>query len=600
MNIVSLVKVSKRHAEKGVLDAVTLGIDDRDRVGVIGVNGSGKSTLLRIVAGVLEPDSGDVVLADGLRVAYVAQEPALDADAAVLEAALSRPATFDPLTDRADVQREQRALALLGRIGAPAPDRRVGDLSGGQRKRVALAGALVDDSDLLILDEPTNHLDVDVVEWLEAELRSRPGALLLVTHDRYLLDRIATRIVEVEGGRLHTAHGSYEEYLQARAQRVEQAAAAERRRANAARVELAWLRRGAQARTTKARYRVERAEALLDARFDLPTESLAIELPSRRLGTKIVELHNAAKRFDGRTVLSGIDWKLKPGDRIGLVGPNGSGKSTLLRLIAGDLQPDSGKVVVGETVAIGRYGQDPRPLPAQQRVLDAVAEVVAETRLVTGKTATAGELLEQFGFPPLAQRGRVGELSGGERRRLELLLVLAEAPNVLLLDEPTNDLDLDTLDVLESYLDGWPGVLVVATHDRYFLDRVCHDLFALQPDGSIRHHPGGWTSWRAASPPARAAARDEAQAREDFQEQRRARRARKLTDAERRELTAAERRLGQLEQERDELTALLQTLGDDFEAARRAGERLTAVMAEIDATETRWLELSEIRERASS
>ncbi|HVM20644.1 MAG TPA: ABC-F family ATP-binding cassette domain-containing protein, partial [Egibacteraceae bacterium] len=586
---------SKRHAEKQVLDEVTLGVDQRDRVGVIGRNGSGKSTLLRIVAGVLEADGGRVVTSDGLRVRYVPQEPEPDPRHTALEAALSAPADFDPLMDRAAVQREQRARSVLDRMGIDDVARRVAEMSGGQRKRVALAGALTDDTDLLILDEPTNHLDVDVVEWLEGELRSRSGALLLVTHDRYLLDRLATRIVEVEGGRLHTGHGSYAAYLQARAQRLQLEAAAEQRRANRARVELEWLRRGPKARTSKAKYRVERAHELLDAAPAQPAAELSIELPSRRLGSKIVNLHNAGKRYGDHVVLRGIDHKLKPGDRIGVVGPNGSGKTTLLRLVAGELEPDEGKVVIGETVHIGRYGQQPRALPPRQRVLDAVKDVVLETRTLEGRTMGAGALLEQFLFAPQAQRAFVEELSGGERRRLELLLVLAEAPNVLLLDEPTNDLDLDTLAVLEEYLDAWPGVLVVASHDRYFLDRVCTDLFSVQPDGTIRHHPGGWSDWREHQ---RQQRQRPTPAPDTPRDQRPATRVRKLTYGERRELTTIERRLPQLHQRSQELTRALQAAGDDYRAAEETGDELAKVLQEIDAAETRWLELSEIGETA--
>jgi ATP-binding cassette subfamily F protein uup len=596
VNIVSLEKVTKQHAEKLVLDEVTIGIDDRDSVGVIGRNGSGKSTLLRIVAGDLEPDGGRVVTADGLRMRYVPQEPPLDPGRSALQVALAGPGAFDPLVDRAEVQREQRARAMLDRLGMADPDQLIGAMSGGQRKRVALAAALTDPTDLLILDEPTNHLDVDVVEWLESELRSRSGALLLVTHDRYLLDRIATRIVEVEGGALHTGYGSYFDYLEARALRQEQAAANEQRRANRARVELAWLRRGAKARTSKARYRVERAQDLLEAAPDAPPPEFAIELPSRRLGSKVVNLHNAGKRYGDRMVVQGVDVKLKPGDRIGLVGPNGSGKTTLLRLFAGGLEPDEGKVVVGETVHLGTYGQDPRPIPADQRVLDAVKEVVLETRTLQGKTMGAGALLEQFGFPQEAQRAFVGELSGGERRRLELLLVLAEAPNVLLLDEPTNDLDLDTLAVLEEYLDTWPGVLVVASHDRFFLDRVCDDLFSIQPDGRVQHHPGGWSAWREQrAEQQRVAKARPVDVRDDA---RTVQRARKLSYAERRELTSLERRLPQLEQRKQELTQALQDAGDDYAAAQVAADALTLVITELEDAETRWLELSEIGETA--
>ncbi|MPZ72017.1 MAG: ATP-binding cassette domain-containing protein [Nitriliruptorales bacterium] len=595
-NIVSLERVSKRHAEKLVLDGVTLGVDDRDRLGVIGRNGSGKTTLLRIIAGVLDPDDGRVVTSDALRVRYVAQEPPMPAGATALEATLAADPMFDPLTDRADVQREQRARAMLDRLGVTDVTQPVGTMSGGQRKRVALAAALTDVSDLLILDEPTNHLDVDVVEWLETELRSRPGALLLVTHDRYLLDRVATRIVEVEDGALFSGYGSYFDYVQARAKRQERAAAAEQRRANRARTELAWLRRGAQARTSKARYRVERAHELLADVPEAPPAGFTIGLPTRRLGTKVVNLHNAGKRYGDRTVLRGVDYKLKPGDRVGVVGPNASGKTTLLRLISGDIAPDEGKVVIGETVHLGRYGQDPRQLPPRQCVLDAVKEVVLETRTLQGRTMGAGALLEQFLFPPEAQRALVSELSGGERRRLELLLMLADAPNVLLLDEPTNDLDLDTLAVLEEYLDGWPGVVVVASHDRYFLDRVCENLFSIEPDGAVRHHPGGWSAWREGH--AEQVRGAKASGDPTPVAERAMSRPRKLSYGERRELSALERRLRQLQQRRMALTEQLQDAGEDYEAAQLAGGELANVLEEIDATETRWLELSEIGETA--
>ena len=601
MNIVSLERITKQHAEKLVLDAVTLGIDDRDRVGVIGRNGSGKSTLLRIVAGEMEADDGRVVRSDALRLRFVPQEPSLEPTATALQAALAAPEMFDPMMDRAAVQREQRAVAMLDRMGITDTTQAVGTMSGGQRKRVALAGALTDDSDLLILDEPTNHLDVDVVEWLEGELRSRSGALLLVTHDRYLLDRIATRIVEVERGDLHSGYGSYLDYLETRARRQEQAAAAEQRRSNRARTELAWLRRGARARTSKAKYRVERAQELQVSAMEAPPSELAIELPSRRLGSKVVNLHNAGKRYGDRTVLQGVEHKLKPGDRIGIVGPNGSGKTTLLRLIAGDLEPDEGKVVIGDTVHLGRYGQEPRDIPPDTRVIDAVKEVVLETRTVQGKTMGAGALLEQFLFPPEAQRALVSELSGGERRRLELLLVLAEAPNVLLLDEPTNDLDLDTLAVLEEYLDSWSGVVVVASHDRFFLDRVCDDLFSIGRDGTVQHHPGGWTAWReqrAEEDRQRRATAPTAVPDSEPDDDRSARRPRKLSYGERRELTALERRMPQLEQRKAELTEQLQSVADDYAAAQALGEELTQVIDELDAAEVRWLELSEIGETA--
>ncbi|HVM14380.1 MAG TPA: ABC-F family ATP-binding cassette domain-containing protein, partial [Egibacteraceae bacterium] len=587
-----------RHAEKLVLDAVTLGIAERDRVGVIGANGSGKSTLLRLVAGVEEPDDGRVVLGNAVRVRYLPQELTLDVEATPLQVVLAQPAGFDPVEERADAQREARARAILGRLKVADVDEAIGVRSGGQRKRIAIAAALVEPAELLILDEPTNHLDVDVIEWLENELRAWPGALLLVTHDRYLLDRVATRIVEVHRGALHTAHGSYADYLEVREVREDQAAARDRKRSSRARVELAWLRRGPKARTSKAKYRVRRAEALVASGPESGRHELAIDLPSRRIGGKVVNLHNVGKRFGERTVLQGVDHKLAPDDRIGIVGPNGSGKTTLLRLIAGQLEADEGKVVVGETVVAGVYGQDVSTLAPRTRVIDAVKEVVLETNTVEGITLSAADLLERFLFPPEAQRAYVSELSGGERRRLELLRVLATAPNLLLLDEPTNDLDLDTLAVLEEYLDQWPGALVAATHDRFFLDRVCEHLFSIEPDGSIRHHPGGWSAYREQEVRRRAERASVPAAGKEGEPpgRRTGDRPGKLRYAQRRELSFLERRIPELDQRRSALERAAQEAGGDYQLAAATGEELAEVLAELDAAETRWLELSEGKE----
>jgi ATP-binding cassette subfamily F protein uup len=605
MPVVVLDRVAKRHAEKQVLAGVTLGVDDGDRVGVIGRNGSGKTTLLRLLAGAEEPDDGRVTYSGGARLSYVPQEPALDDAATALEAATAvvagrvgdgaRAAAAPAVAAAAaavDEDTGRRVVAFLDRLGVADPQRRVGELSGGQRKRVALAGGLARDVDLLILDEPTNHLDVDAVEWLEQHLRARRGALLLVTHDRYLLDRLATRIVEVVDGALHTGYGTYADYLETRALREEQAARVEQKRRNRARTELEWLRRGPRARTSKARYRVDRAHELLASGPGPAAADMELGLPSRRLGTRVVDVLDAGKRYGDRWVLRHLTHRLAAGARIGVVGPNGAGKTTLLSLVAGRIAPDEGEVERGETVAVGWYGQDPEPLPPGQRVLDALQEVVLETRLADGERITAGELLERFGFPSQAQRGLVGELSGGERRRLELLRVLASAPNLLLMDEPTNDLDLDTLGVLEDELDRWRGAVVVASHDRYFLDRVCDDLFSVEPDGTIRHHPGGWTAWRDARDAEQRAARA---APADRRDDTRPRRPRRLAHRERQELAGLERRIPELETRRDQLTATLSSAPDN-DALRAAGEELTRVLAELETAEARWLDLAELAE----
>jgi ATP-binding cassette subfamily F protein uup len=586
MNVVNLERVSKRYAEKTLLNEVSFGIDEGDRVGVIGRNGSGKSTLLRILAAVEEPDSGHVVHANHLRVAYLDQDPALDPSLTIAEAVRGR-----------------AGEAMADRLGIREPHRRIGELSGGQRKRVALARVLADDASLdpvggqtglLVLDEPTNHLDLGAVQWLEDRLGARRGALVLVTHDRYLLNRLATRIIEVHGGALSAHHGSYEAYLEARVQRAAQAEAAEQRRRNRARTELEWLRRAPAARTSKSKLRVARAQALIERPPAEPAGVLEFDLPSRRLGSKVVNLHRVGKRYGDRWVVRGIDHKLAPGARIGIVGPNGAGKTTLLGLIAGRIEPDEGSVQTGDTVVVGWYGQNPEPLPPNQRVFDVVDEEVRSTRLASGELVGAGGLLERFGFAPDAQRGWVGELSGGERRRLELLRVLAGAPNLLLLDEPTNDLDLDTLGLLEFYLDGWPGAFVVATHDRYFLDRVCHDVYSIKPDGSLRHHPGGWAAYarRGSEQPQHSPVMHARKApsrgpRPGLSHSR-------LSYKERRELDQLGARLPRLEAHKGELERALRDAAGDYEAAKRLGDELTRLVEEIDQAETRWLELAEM------
>jgi ABC transport system ATP-binding/permease protein len=581
VNLVSAETVSKRYVEKVVLDGVTVGIADGDRVGVIGRNGSGKSTLLRVLAGAEEPDSGRVVHAGHLRVAYLPQEPQVPSSGTVLDAVLPAGAGGEA---------EAEARGMLHHLGMPDPDALVGVRSGGERKRIALAGTLLRGADLLVLDEPTNHLDVDVVDWLEQRLAGWRGAVLLVTHDRYLLDAVATRIVEIHAAQLHTHQGGYAGYLEARVLREEQAGARERKRQARARVELAWLRRGARARTSKPKARLDQARAVLEAEPEAVRRDLEIGLPARRLGSKVVNLHNAGKRYSDRWVLEGIDWKLSPRERAGLVGPNGSGKTTLLRLIAGLTAPDSGSVRHGDTVHVGFYGQDPIGFPPRTRVLDAVREVVLETNTVEGITLSAADLLDRFLFPSDVQKAYVEELSGGERRRLQLLLTLADAPNLLLLDEPTNDLDLDTLAVLEEYLDDWSGSLVVATHDRFFLDRVCDDVYALE-GGGLRHHPGGWSAYREAH----RSASSSRPAREKPPPPRVA--ERRMSYHERRELKALERRIPQLEQRRAALEEELWGAGDDYMKATAIGEELAAVLAELDAAEERWLSLADIEEQ---
>ena len=643
MNLVSAERISKRYASRQILDDISFGVDEGDRVGIIGRNGSGKSTLMRLLAGHEEPDEGSVVHARRLVVAYVGQGSELRADERLLDAVIGggQAATvlrrFEEAT--AQVQRrpddsnaharlaaatkaidaaaawdlEHVARGRLDRLGLPQASVRVGELSGGQARRAALARGLVqadlagrtgDGLPLLVLDEPTNHLDVDVIEWLESELRSMPGALLLVTHDRYLLDAVSTRIVEVHDTTIETHYGSYSDYLEERSRRAEVARATEHKRQQRAKVELDWLRRSPAARTTKAKARVEKATTLVDSDAPQPQAELVLDLPARRIGSSVVKVHNVGYAYGDTRVLAGVTYEFKPGERVGIVGPNGSGKTTLLEVVAERRVPDEGSVRTGATVHPGWFGQEPEPLPPQMRVVDAVKDVVLETNTVDGITLSATQLLERFLFDNAAQRSFVRELSGGERRRLQLLRVLATAPNLLLLDEPTNDLDIDTLAVLEEYLEQWPGTLVVASHDRFFLDRVCTSLFSMEPDGSVRHHPGGWTAyrrWQASRDRPTSSARDDAATsaaavRRPADEAHTAVRPRKLGYNDRRELQQLERRIERLEGRKAELTQAVQESGSDYAAATAAGTELAAVMGDLEEAESRWLELQMMTE----
>lgn len=573
MHLLSLEGVSKTYPETPVLDHVSLGISYGDHLGVIGRNGSGKSTLLGIIAGTEEPDGGTIVRSRGLRVAALDQDP-----------------TFDDGATVGDILGDKRETIAFGdRLGLTDPEAQCAELSGGRRKRLALALALAAECDILILDEPTNHLDIDIIDWLEDHLRARKAALLLVTHDRYLLDRVANRIIEVYDRALFSHHGTYEDFLEAAATREAREAATEHRRQQRIKTELAWLRSSPKARTSKARYRVKAATELTTQQRRTVRSELSIELPSRRIGSKIVNLHNVGKQYGGRWVLRHVDYKLHPDARIGIVGPNGSGKTTLLRLIAERIEPDEGKVTTGSTIHYGWYGQDPRPIPANTRVHAAVRKHLDEVRLVSGIKVSGAQMLERFQFTRAQQQSTIGDLSGGERRRLELLLSLMEAPNLLLMDEPTNDLDIETLSVLEEYLDAWKGALVVASHDRYFLDRVCTDIFSIEPDGSVRHHPGGWSAYRKLSREFSPRSSREAPARHDRARQQRT----KLTYNDKRKLALLTARIPELEAQRAELMSSLDAAAGEYERTVELSDKLANVLVHLDAAETRWLELTE-------
>ncbi|MFE3053446.1 ABC-F family ATP-binding cassette domain-containing protein [Nocardia sp. NPDC059239] len=598
-NLINLEAVSKSFGIKPLLDNISLGVQEGDRIGVVGLNGGGKTTLLEVLTGIEEPDSGRVSRRGDLRMAVVTQRGVLPEGATVGEVVLAGLAE-DQRTDGVaehEWASNPRIRSVVEGIGIAdlGMDTPVANLSGGERRRTALAAALVRDLDLLVLDEPTNHLDVEGVQWLAEHLLNRRSALVVVTHDRWFLDTVATRTWEVQGGRVETYEGGYNDWIFARAERVRQADASEARRQNLARKELAWLRRGAPARTSKPRYRIEAAEALI---ANVPPPRDTVELASfarKRLGRVVIELEDATLATpDGRELVTDLTWRLAPGERVGLVGVNGSGKTTLLRALAGDADPKSGKRIQGQTVKIGWLRQELDDLPLNMRVLEAVQDV-AQRMMLGDKEVSAGQLAERLGFTPAKQRTPVGDLSGGERRRLQLTRILMAEPNVLLLDEPTNDLDIDTLQQLEDMLDGWAGTLVVISHDRYLIERICDSTWALFGDGKLTNLPGGIEEYlrkRAGLTAAKTAAPVKAAAPAG------ANSAAPATDsatyrAARKELAKLERALEKLTDREDKLHAALAEAATEPDKLVTLGAELKQVQAEKEATEERWLELAD-------
>ncbi len=488
MILLNATDISKSYTASPLLSNLSYAINEGDKIGLIGVNGTGKSTLLRITAGIEDADSGKIILTGGVRIGYLPQAPAYDPEKTVLEQAVSY------LTRETAAEGEYKCKSMLNQLGITDFEKKMNTLSGGERKRVAMAGIFTNECDILILDEPTNHIDSDTVEWLENYLKKFRGAIFMVTHDRYFLDRVTNVILELTGGRLYRHEGNYEVYLENRAAREEMALATERKRRTLYRRELEWMRRGAQARTTKAKGRIDRFHQLEESKLVVNNAALEMKSVSSRLGKKIIELEHVSKAFDGIPVISDFSYTVLRNDRIGIIGENGSGKSTLLKLISGELQPDSGSVEIGETVKIGYFSQENEHMDKSRRVIEYICDIAHNVKTEDGYIS-ASQMLERFLFPPHMHSIPVGRLSGGEQRRLYLLGILMGAPNVLLLDEPTNDLDIDTLCILEDYLDSFAGAVIAVSHDRYFIDRIAEKTFVYEGDGHIAEYPGGYSDW---------------------------------------------------------------------------------------------------------
>ena len=592
--LLSAEHISLNFGLKQLLDDVTLYINQGDKIGIIGINGTGKSSLLRVLAGRQVPDEGTVSLDPNVQVSFLSQDPVMEAGNTVLEQVF---AGYSP-----DVRTlmEYEAKTMLTRLGITDFDQTVGTLSGGQRKRVALATVLLHPADVMILDEPTNHLDSDMILWLEGFLQSFAGGLIMVTHDRYFLERVVNRITELSHCRIRHYEANYSKYLELKTQQEEMEQAAERKRRSILRVEYQWIMRGAQARRTKNKDRITRYEELKAQTGPETDGAVQMATLSSRLGRKTVELDHVTKSFGDRTVIRDFSYSIARDDRVGIVGRNGAGKSTLLNLIAGRLTPDAGKVDWGETVRIGYFSQEGREMDPEERVYDYIHAVAGMVKTKEG-SFSATQMMERFLFPTALQGQPIGKLSGGERRRLYLLSVLMEAPNILLLDEPTNDLDVTTLAILEDYLETFPGAVLAVSHDRYFLDKMAEHIFAVGEDGVIQRYVGNFTDYLEKH---QAEVRQQEKARKKEKEPAGAKPVRqkklKFTFKEQREFDTIEADIAALEDRLGQPEGEMSASGSDYVKLQELTDEQGRVSALLEEKMDRWVYLTDLAEKIAA
>jgi ABC transport system ATP-binding/permease protein len=637
MALLTLRSIRKDFGIKEVLKDGNFVLEDRDRVGLIGTNGSGKSTLLKMIAGLEPIDGGEVEIPGGIRVVYLPQQPDVDEEKTVLEQifadsgdvvaliqeyeevsqALADPnqdqdkllSQLSSLTQRMDQagawELETQATIALNQLGITDFKTRVGDLSGGYRKRIAIATALLAQPDVLLMDEPTNHLDADSVEWLQSYLSRYTGSLLLVTHDRYFLDQVTNRILEIDRAELFNYHGNYSYYLEKKAAQEESAASSQRKFSGVLRRELEWLKRGPKARSTKQKARIGRIEEMRETEFKTAQGKVEISTMGRRIGKKVAELTDVCKSYGDRTLIKDFTYEFSPDDRIGIIGMNGAGKSTLMNLITGRVEPDSGKVDIGSTIQFGYFDQHSDDLKSgihnNQRVIDYLKETAELVKTSDGSIITASQMLERFLFSPNQQYAPIGKLSGGEKRRLFLLQVLLSAPNVLILDEPTNDLDVQTLGVLEEYLEDFKGAVLVVSHDRYFLDRTVDTIFALEPGGQVRRYPGNYSIYldykkdekNSSAPTIQIGPKNPTPVAPVASAA--PTKAKKVSFKEKREYEELEAKIPKLEAEKAEIEAKLYSNSSaGYSDIQALSDRLANLNNEIERSTDRWMELAEL------
>lgn len=621
MNYLSVEGLSKSFDEKKLFEDITFGLDQGQKAALVGVNGTGKSTLLKVIAGTESPDKGIVSFRKGLVVSMLAQHPDFNEEEPIIEAVFSEDKEelkvirdyemalakteqdptnapdITPIMEKMDAlnawEYEHQIKSLLGKLGIHDLDRKMGDLSGGQKKRVAIAQALVVNPDVLILDEPTNHLDLELIEWLENYLATQNLTLLMVTHDRYFLDRVTNEILEIELGNIYKYKGNYSEFLEKKAERMEMEAASIDKAKNLFKTELEWMRRQPKARGTKAKYRVDAFnDVKKKAHSAVQTQKMEVNLTGERQGKKILELEHVHKSYGDLKLVDDFSYVFKRKEKIGIIGPNGVGKSTFLNILSQKLQPDTGDIAIGQTTKFGYYTQDETIFDPSKKVLDIVKEVAEFIQLDNGSEVTASQLLNQFMFPPKMQHNFVGKLSGGEKRRLQLLRVLMANPNFLILDEPTNDLDITTLNVLEDYLQNFAGCLMIVSHDRYFMDRLVDHLFVFEGQGKIRDFPGNYTDYREREgvPAAELPKEKEKPKVQPAQEKSK---AKKRSYNEQRELDLLDKAIPELEEQKSQLQEQLNN-ETAYDKLQTISEDIQKIETELEEKEMRWLELSEM------
>ena len=594
MNIINIEHISKVFGEKQVFDGISCGIHQGDKIGIIGINGTGKTTLLKIIAGLEEPDQGQVIFQKGLRVTYLPQSPKFPEHATVLSYVADG-------ADGADWGRESEAKNALNRLGITDHHEEIDHLSGGQKKRVALARTLVNPADVLILDEPTNHIDNEMAVWLEEYLNQWKGAIIMVTHDRYFLDRVTNKILEIDHGKLYSYTANYSQFLELKAQREEMELASERKRQSVLRMELEWAKRGCRARTTKQRARLERLEALKNGKAPVRDAEVEMDSVETRMGKKTIELHHISKSYGQKKLIDDFEYIVLKNQRLGIIGPNGCGKSTLMKIITGKEEPDQGTVEIGDTVKIGYFAQEVTEMDENQRVIDYIKDVAEYVPTKDGRI-TASQMLERFLFTPAMQYTPIGKLSGGERRRLYLLKVLMDAPNVLILDEPTNDLDIPTLTILEDYLDSFLGIVITVSHDRYFLDNIADRIFAFEADGKLVQYEGGYTDYLEAKERKNGTvvreSEESAKKKADRKNWKKdAPEKLKFTYKEQKEYETIDDEIASLEQKIEELDEQMMQYATNSAKLSEITEQKEAAKAALEEKMERWVYLNDLAER---